>query len=238
LIDGLPDREVVMVVLLRLCCATLSAFIFVNYVPNAAHLLYRLSPYWNCWSEYCQEQRLWYDALAVEISVINGALWIALWAFVEIRSFRRFSRPTPNLLTHLRYGPIAVLGLSIATVLATDHLLIQYSRWQIVRYIHSDAPVTERPSLKLHNNDRGWCGNGMAATKYYLYRDTPAAYIDDLDPATRARALQASMYVYDWLNQPNDGPSIAALKKASADPDPMVRDVAAKLGAELYGTEP
>jgi hypothetical protein len=70
---------------------------------------------------------------------------------------------------------------------------------------------------------------------YYLYSNTPAAYIKDPDPAIRARALQASMYVYDWLNHPSDGLSITTLKKAASDPDPMVRDVAAKLSAELYG---
>ena len=74
----------------------------------------------------------------------------------------------------------------------------------------------------------------MAANRYDLYGDTPVAYIDAPDPATRARALQASIYVYDWINQPNDGPSIDALKKASTDPDPMVRDLAAQFSADLY----
>lgn len=221
--------------LIRLCCATLSVCIVILLLPNPTHLLYRLSPYWNCWSDYCREQWFWYDDLAFKIRVITGVLWMALWAFLEIRSFRRIGLPIPKLLTHLRYGPIAILVFSIATILASDVLLIQYSRWQIVRYIHSDAPVTERPSLKLHNNYRGWCGNGMPANEYDLYGDTPAAYIDDPDPATRARALQASMDVYDWLNQPNDGPSIDVLKKAAADPDPMVRDIAAKFSAELFG---
>ena len=55
------------------------------------------------------------------------------------------------------------------------------------------------------------------------YGDIQVAYIDAPDAATRARALQASIYVYDWINQPNDGPSIDALKKASADPDTMVK---------------
>ena len=67
----------------------------------------------------------------------------------------------------------------------------------------------------------------MAANEYELYGATPAAYIDDPDPARRARALRASMYVYDWLNNPSDGPSIEVLKKALVDSDPTVRRIAA-----------
>jgi hypothetical protein len=211
----------------------LSAWIVTLYMPNPAEILYRLSPYWDCWGESCQEQRFWYEALALKIKFITGALWMASWAFLEIRRLKRPRRPTPKLLTHVRYGPIAILVFSIAAIVASDFLLIQYSRWQIVRYIHSDAPVTERPSLELHNNYRHWCGNGLAANEYYLYGDTPLAYIDAPEAATRARALQASMYVYDWINHPNDGPSIEALKKATADPDAMVREVASKFSNEL-----
>jgi hypothetical protein len=223
-----------MLFLLRTCCATLSAFIFVLYVPNPADLLYRLSPYWNCWGDYCQSQRFWYESLSVQIRVITATLWMVSWALLEIRShYRRFTRPAPKLLTHLRYGPIAVLILSFVTIPISDVLMIQHSHWEMIRYVHSDAPVTERPSLKLHNNYRGWCGNGWSASEYWLYGDAAAAYIDDSDPAIRARSLQLSMYVYDWINNPGDGPSIAALKKALADPDPTVRDIAARFNAEL-----
>lgn len=89
------------------------------------------------------------------------------------------------------------------------------------------------PEFDLHNNYRHWCGNGAAAQEYELYGDTPAAYIDGSDPATRARALQASMFVYDWLNHPRTGPAVEAVKKATADPDPMVRAIAEKYRSEL-----
>ena len=224
-----------MFLFLRFCCASLSAFIFALYMPDPALPLYRLSPYSNCYSDYCQEQWYWYEALGFKIRVVIAVLWMALWALLELRSFRRYTRPAPKLLTHLRYGPIAVLVLSVVAIFASDFALIQYSRWRIVHYIYSDAAVTEMPSLRLYNNDRGWCGNGIASTEYALYGDTPAAYIDDPDPATRARALQAAMYVYDWINQPGDGPSIYALRKAAADPDPMVREVAARYVEELWG---
>jgi len=221
--------EVVMFVLLRLCCATVSAFLFAFYTPYPAYLLYQLSLFWGA---------SWYSYLdfVFNLKLIAAALWMLTWALLELRNTTRAGRPTPKLLTHLRYGPIAILIFSVATILASDFLLIQYSRWQIVRWIHSDAPVTEKLSLKLHNDYRGWCGNGFSANEYDLYGDTAAAYIDDADPAIRARALQASMYVYDWLNHPNDGPSIDALKKATSDPDPMVREIAAEFNAELSGS--
>lgn len=177
------------------------------------------------------EDRLWYNELDFKISVVAVVLWMVTCAFLELRSLRRAGQPTPKLLTHLRYGPIAVLILSIATILATDQFLIQYSRWQLVRWIHADAPVTEEPVLNLHNNDRGWCGNGRLATRYYLYGDTAAAYIDDPDPRIRARSLQASMYVYD---RSNDGPAVDALRKAEVDSDPQVRDIANKFKKDLY----
>jgi hypothetical protein len=224
-----------MFILLRLCCAGLSAFIFALYMPLPPYLLFRLS---QILGENRGVELFWYasafNELAFKVRGITIVLWMATCTLLELRNLRRAGQPTPKLLTHLRYGPIAILVFSVATIVASDFLLIQYSRWQIVRWIHSDAAVTESPSFSLHNNDRGWCGNGMSATEYYLYGDTAAAYIDDPDPAIRARALQASMYVYDWLNQPNDGPSITALKKATTDSDPMVRDIAAKFSAEVF----
>ena len=228
-----------MFMILRLCCAGLSAFIFTLYMPLPPYLLFRLSQLLGDYHEmeWVQYDHPPFDELAFKIRVITMMLWLATCTFLELRHFRRAGQPTPKVLTHLRYGPIAILVFSIATILASDFLLIQYSRWQIVRWIHSDAAVTESPSFKLHNNDRGWCGNGRSATEYYLYGDTAAAYIDDPNPATRARALQASMYVYDWLNHPNDGPSITALKKATTDSDPTVRHIAAKFSAELFGAQ-
>ena len=224
-----------MFILLRLCCAGLSAFIFASYMPLPPYLLFRLSQLFGEYRvmELVQYDRPAFDELGFKIRGITIVLWIATCTFLELRKLWRAGQPTPRLLTHLRYGPIAILVFSIATILASDFLLIQYSRWQLVRWIHSEAAVTETPSLRLHNNDRGSCGNGRSATEYYLYGDTAAAYIDDPDPAIRARALQASMYVYDRLNHPSDGPSITALRKAATDSDPRVRAIAYKFSAEL-----
>ena len=222
-----------MLVLLRFVCALASAFIFTAFVSNLGHLLYRLSAYRECANGYYEQQIFWYDGLGFKTRIVTSVLWMALWAFLEIRSDRS-GWPIPKVLTHLRYGPVAIVALSIAMILVYDAVLIQCSRWQIDYYVHSDAPVTELPELRLHNNDRGFCGNGKAATEYALYGDAAAAYFADPDPAIRARALQASMYVYDWINHPKDGPSIVVLNKAASDPDPMVRDIAARYSAELF----
>lgn len=219
-----------MFILLRLCCATVSAFLFVLYLPDPGRLLFRFS---GISLDDYEKDYLWYQDLAFNMRLTAAMLWMAMWALLELRRVRRVGQPAPKLLTHLCYGPIAILVFSIVTIIASDFLMIQYSRWQLVSWIHSDAPVTETPAFTLHNNDRGWCGNGRTATRYYLYGDTAAAYIDNPDPAIRARALQASMYVYDWLNNPYEGPSITALRKASTDSDPTVRDIAAKWRAEF-----
>ena len=219
--------------ILRLCSALLSAYLFAVYLPNPAFLLWRLSPCADSWGDDCDVEFARYGRLATVLSMLAGLLWVAAWVSLETLARRRPPRQRPRLLTHLRYGPVAVLFLSVAAVVATDQMLIQYSRWQIVSYIHGDAPPREPPSFEPYNNHRGWCGNGMAAHEYALYGATPAAYYDDSDPAVRARAVQASAYVYDWLNHPGDGPSVEVLTKAKDDPDPLVREIAAEYFREL-----
>lgn len=214
--------------LIRLSSALLSAYLFAIYSPNPASLLWRFSRCADSWDDGCDEVFAWYGRLSAVLSVAAGLLWVAAWASLETLARRRSTRQRPRLLSHLRFGPVAELLLSVFAIVATDEALIQYSRWQIVRYIRSDAPPRERPSFELHNDYRGWCGNGIAAREYALYGATPAAYYDDPDPAVRARAVQASAYFYDWLNNPGDGPSFEVLKKAKNDPDPLVREIAAE----------
>ncbi len=211
----------------RLCSALLSAYLFAVYVPNPAFVVWRFSACADSWGDQCDSEYEWYARLAAVFRVVVGILWVAAWVCLETRAKLDSPRQRPRMLSHLRYGPAAVLLLSIAAVFATDQALIEYSRFQIVRYIHSDAPPREGPSFSLHNDDRGFCGNGRAARRYELYGSTPAAYYDDPDPAVRARAVQAGAYVYDWINSPGDGPAWDVLVKAHNDPAPLVREVAA-----------
>src|SRR4029079_3692085 len=114
-----------MFFLLRLCCATVSAYIFVLYMPIPAYLLFQLSRLLGVSNE---EEWYWYYDLTSKLKLTTAALWMATWALLEVRNFTRAGRPTPKLLTHLRYGPVAILIFSVATILASDFLLIQYSR--------------------------------------------------------------------------------------------------------------
>ena len=222
-------------ILFRFCSALLSAYIFSMYLLSAAFFLWKLSPCAGSWEEAGAGTREAYEKLAVTFNIIAGCLWVAAWAYLEFLAHRSSERQKPRLLTHLRYGPLAVLLFSFIIIIFSDLLLIQYSRWQIVRYIHSDASPQMQPSFNLHNNYRHWCGNGVAANEYALYGEAPAEEYDSPDPATRARALQASIYVYDWINNPQAGPSIDVLKKAINDPDPLVRNIAEKYHPQLLG---
>ena len=218
---------------IRLCSASISALIFVTYVFDPVFLLRRFTPCGESWLDSCDANRIWFYNLSIRLKVLITILWICAWILLEIRTRKDSIGQRSSLLTHLRYGPIAVMLLSIAAIIFSDQLLIQFSRWQIVRYIYSNASPFEKPSFKLHNNDRGFCGNGVAAHEYYLYGQTPESSFSDPDPAVRARALRASIDVYDWINQPGDGPTINVLRKALEDQDPMVRRIAAEYQDEL-----
>ena len=95
-------------------------------------------------------------------------------------------------------------------------MMIQYSRWQIMHYIHSNASPWEPPNFTLHNDYRNVC-TFSSAHWYDLYGATAADYLDDPDPLIRARALKAIIYIYPWDH---------TLKKALADQDPLVRHIA------------
>ncbi len=219
--------------LVRFCCALLSALLFTFSIPRSVLFLW-----WNfkCrehWDETCEEAYEWLHVITLCLMLLVAILWIATWAYLEIMRHRQSTRQRPRLLTHLRYGPIAVVVFSLATLLCYDTMMIQYSRWQIVRYIHSNASPREELNLDLHNNFRGFCGNGMAAHTYALYGTTPAEYIDDPDPLVIARAVKASIYVYDWINHSSEGPSRDVIRKAMADENPLVREIAAAANLEL-----
>jgi len=220
----------------RCCAALLSACVFVWLLSSFTLLLWQLTPCAFAWETSCEAAREKFFAVLPTTHLVAGLLWIGAWMWLEAKQLRNCaygSRPG-KLLTHLRYGPLLTLLFAAVTIFSSDALLIQYSRYQIIRYIHSDAPPDERPSLDLHNDYRGWCGNGMTAREYWLYGETPAAEFDNSDPSVRARALQAGIDAYDWLNQPSDGPLFEMLLQAESDPDSQVRAIAAECRAELF----
>jgi len=223
---------------IRFCSALLSAYIVTIFLPPPALVLWKLRGCDEFWGDGCDFDTVWYHNLAISLKVVVASFWVSVWVCLEIMAYRQSQRQRPRLLTHLRYGPIAILVLSLATLILFDMMMIQYSRWQIVNYIHSNAPPEEIPSFNLHNNYRHWCGNGASASEYAHYGATPAAQFGDEDPAVRARALQASIYVYDWMNNPRNGPTVDVLRKALNDQDLLVRKIAAEhsdlLGSPQY----
>ncbi len=161
--------------------------------------------------------------------------WLVAWIISEFVTACLKLNPLPRLLTHLRYAPIAIFSFFLATVLAYDQAMILHSKWKIRNYVYGDASPGISTSLELHNNHRGWCGNGYPATIYALYADTAAEGFESSDPAVRARSLSASIEVYDWLNGVSDGPFPELIGRASKDPDPMIRKIAAEFRGEAYG---
>ncbi len=226
-----------MMFLIRFCAASTSVYIFTQFMPNPATVLWIYFDCNNEWSSFCETYSSRYSELRLAATLFVTFLWLAVWFHLEMKNRHRVGRPS-KVLTHLRYGPIATMIVGIAAIIAFDALLIQYSRWEIVHYIHSNASLAQQPTFKLHNNYRHWCGNGMAAAEYELYGDVPEPYFDSPDAVTRARALRASMAVYDWINHPADGPSTRVLKRAVNDPDPLVKKIALEFQSDMFDEPP
>ena len=133
--------------------------------------------------------------LALSVFASLAHLILELAAFSKGRSFGS------RVLAHLRYGPVMIHVLALATVIAFDAVMIEVSRQQIRNYVYSASTIVDKPEFgSLHNNDRGWCGNGWSATYEYLYYPTASAGMSDPDPAVRTRSFLASAQVRDLLN--------------------------------------
>ncbi len=125
--------------------------------------------------------------------------WTTAWAIFEIIWLLRKRSATPRLLTHLRWGPAAVLLIFIGVVLSYDNIQIYQSRQVMKNYIYygsySDSEFEELP---LYNNYRGFCGNGALALYYQNYIDTALEGFKSDSPIVRLRALKASHNVSSW----------------------------------------
>ena len=164
--------------------------------------------------------------------VLGG--WLVVWLLCELIVYRRGSSGRRSLLLlHLRYAPVATYVFFLIWLMPSEQLMIEHSRWQITRYVYSDAPPQVQPEFELYNDYKGWCGNGFMAQEYWLYGETAAAGFESDDPNVRARALQATWVVYDWVDKSPDGPFVRVLHKARVDPDPLVRKLAADHCTEM-----
>lgn len=165
---------------------------------------------------------------------LPGAFWLlflGVWviAFVALETVWLWhkSKPFPHTLTHLRYAPLAIFLFFLAITMVFDAAMVQYSKYQIRAYVYGDTPPEQQVTLDLHNTDRGWCGNGRLANRYWLYGDTAAEGFSSSNPAVRARSLRVSLQV-SYPNSVYEGPFPQIIKQAAQDEDPLVRELATK----------
>ena len=155
--------------------------------------------------------------------VIVLSWWLISWIVLELITNENSA---PRLLAHFRYAPVATFIFFVVTVIAYDQVMILHSKWMIRQYVYGSASPEVSPSLALHTNYRGWCGNGYSASIYALYADVAAEGFESSDPVVRARSLRASIEVRDWINGVNVGPFPHLIERAYNDPDPMIRRIA------------
>ena len=194
--------------LFRILASFASAYVFVLF----SSIFWRTSGFW----------------------VITLGAWLISWIILEVITSWRKKNFFPRLLTHFRYAPVATFIFFLVTVIAYDQVMILRSKSMIRQYVYGSASPEASPSLELHSNYRGWCGNGYTAAIYDQYADTAAEGFASSDPAIRARSLRASIEVYDGLNGVNDGPFPNLIEQARTDPDPLVRRIADEFRAETF----
>lgn len=216
--------------MLRLCAAIASALIFANVMPGLDWFTYTLSGCDPAFED-CSSSFDLYGSSPTLLYWMWFLLWLVAWGIAETIAHRRGY--ASRVLRHLRYAPLAILACFIVAAFSYDQAMIQYSRWEIRRYIHGDLPPEIPPDFDLHNDYRGWCGNGYSAHMYALYGDVAVSEYDAADPLVRARALQASVAVYDWLNGSTEGAFYELLSRAEHDPDPHVQRILAEVRQQL-----
>jgi hypothetical protein len=157
--------------------------------------------------------------------------WTVVWLIVEVIFILRKQTTPSRLLTHLRWGPIAVMLIALSTVLTFDQVKTYLSKHQISQYVYYGLPGMEITGrLDLYSNYRGWCGNGMAYAVYDTYIDTATEGFDSSDPAVRLRALKVSHEISSW---DRDQRFDRLLDKALEDVDPTVQALAFEYKSRL-----
>lgn len=169
---------------------------------------------------------LWWTGIPEIFWLVFLAIWLAALIALESIWLWRKRNLFPRLLTHLRYAPFFILLFSILATIAFDQAMILYSKHQLHQYVYGTSSPEEKPDFKLHNDYRGWCGNGYPAREYWLYNEVAAGGFESSDAAVRARSLRASIEIYDWLNGVQDGAFPSVIKRAQNDKDPLVRKIA------------
>jgi hypothetical protein len=168
------------------------------------------------------------DEYKVPVWMVFGsiAFWLFALVWFEIKAASCVELTRSRLLKNLRFAPLAVFVSAIAVTLVFDQAMILHSQWKIYSYIHSNTPLEVEPELHLYNDHRGFCGNGYSARRSSLYFGVAAKEFNNTNPEVRARALQASIETYDWLNGMKDNVLKEMVNSACQDDDSTVRKIA------------
>ncbi|MEO6391271.1 MAG: hypothetical protein ABIP75_05420 [Pyrinomonadaceae bacterium] len=175
----------------------------------------------------------WRFRLPFEINVSVAGVWLFTWIGLELAAAGKIPPVSSRWLTHLRYGPLAVLFVFVLVAAAYHVSMITHTQWQIRQYVHSGTPTDRDPPLEFYTGYQGWCGNAYPAAIYAYYGETAAEGFESPDPAIRARSLRVTIRVYDWMNGSSSGPYHRIFARALTDPDPGVRKIATDLRDEL-----
>jgi hypothetical protein len=161
------------------------------------------------------------------ILLVFFIFWLAAQLVLEILAHFKQDINLSYWLRHLRYAPIAALILAQFIVVFFDAGMIEFSKLRIENYVYNNSAVIAKPDFALHNDYRGWCGNGYPARKSDLYFDTAAEGLKDESPQVRARALLMTGKVADlFLNGTDTKRFNEKLKTSCLDADSTVRNTA------------
>ncbi len=182
---------------MRLCWVPVAAVFLFAFLSNAARSLNDIA---YSLTEGDHGLFLRFDTLE-QLVLLLFASSVGLHLILELLVHSSLKLRLTRVMSHLRYGPAAVMLVFVVTVILYDLAMIEISRYRIRSYVYNGSTLVTEPDFDmLHNNDRGWCGNGVAATYQRLYYPTASAELGDPDPAVRARAFLAAAEVRDFLN--------------------------------------
>jgi len=166
---------------------------------------------------------IWLNYQTIEIALLSFvACTASLHLVLEVAAISNWRVAGSRLLTHLRYGAVVVIFLYIVVLLIFDVAMIQVSKYKISSYVFQSSMSLSKPDFYLHNDYRGWCGNGISAREEDLYFDTAASGHSESDPYVRARSLLMMANVRDFFNGP-DPRYYEYLKAGCVDKDDVVR---------------
>lgn len=163
--------------------------------------------------------------------ILMGLILMALYIFM-LMIFYGLAKYVPGLQPPLKLSPnplIFILSF-IMGMLGTQWGSIEYSRYEIHQYIHSQASPWESPNIYLYLPHRVSCGNALNEELEQLYGDIPGQEYNSIDPSVRARALRMSVEIAGFREQGYIPPEIS--EKAQRDPDPLVQKVLQQLKQE------